>query len=87
MCLAAQCLLGPSQRLATKFAKSLPSLCTIFDWTHAQALKQKGEAREALLLMFKRDGVSPEMILKGSNEQVEGNFKHLVPQNNFGITA
>jgi hypothetical protein len=38
---------------------------TNFGWAHAHPLTQKGEAHEALLLMFMHDGVPPEMILDG----------------------
>ncbi len=44
---------------------------TNFGWARAHPLKQKGEAPEALLLMFKHDGVPPKMILNGSKEQIE----------------
>jgi hypothetical protein len=43
----------------------------IFGWARALPFKQKGEAHEALLLMFKWDGVPPEMILDGSKEQMK----------------
>jgi hypothetical protein len=36
---------------------------TNFGWARAHPLKQKGETHEALLLMFKQDGIPPEMIL------------------------
>jgi hypothetical protein len=49
---------------------------TKFGWAHAHPLKQTGESHEALLLMFKRDVVLPEMILDGSKDQVEGVFRH-----------
>ncbi len=48
---------------------------TNFGWARAHPLKQKGEAHEALSLMFKRGSVLPEMILDGSKEQVKGAFK------------
>jgi hypothetical protein len=47
--LATQCLLGQSQRLATKFCQVF---ATNFGWAHAHPLKQKGEAHEVLSLMF-----------------------------------
>jgi hypothetical protein len=39
---------------------------TNFGWAWAHPLKQKGEAHEALSLMFKQDSVPAEMILDGS---------------------
>ncbi len=60
--------------------------CQVFDtnfgWACAHPLKQKGNAHEALLLMFKRDGVPPEIILDGSKEQVEGAFKRKLKEVN-----
>jgi hypothetical protein len=55
---------------------------TNFGWARAHPLKQKGEAHEAQSLMFKRDGVPPEMILDGSKEQVKGGFKHKLKEVN-----
>jgi hypothetical protein len=48
---------------------------TNFGWARAHPLKQKGEANEALLLIFKHDGVPPKMILDDSNEQVNGVYR------------
>jgi hypothetical protein len=53
-----------------------------FGWARAHPLKRKGEAHEALSLMFKHDGVPPEMILDGSKEQVEGAFKRKLKEVN-----
>jgi hypothetical protein len=55
---------------------------TNFGWARAHPFKQKGEAHEALLLMFKQDSVPPEMILDGSKEQVKGAFKHKLKEVN-----
>ncbi len=55
---------------------------TNFGWARAHPLKQKGEAHEALSLMFKRDGVPPEMILDGAKEQAEGAFKRKLKEVN-----
>ena len=38
-------------------------------------MTRKGEAHEALSLLFHRDGVPPAMVLDGSKEQVLGDFK------------
>ncbi len=48
---------------------------TSFGWAHAYPMKRKGDTHEALLLLFKRDGVPHEMILDDSKEQTQGNFK------------
>jgi hypothetical protein len=60
--------------------------CQVFTtnlgWTRAHPLKQKGEAHEALLLMFKRDSVPPKMILFSSKEQVEEVFRHKLKEVN-----
>jgi hypothetical protein len=55
---------------------------TNFGWARAHPLKQKGEAHEALLLVFKRNGLPPKMILDGSKEQVEGVFRHKLKEVN-----
>jgi hypothetical protein len=55
---------------------------TNFGWARAPPLKQKGEAHEALWLMFKHDRVPPEMILDGSKEQVKGAFKRKLKEVN-----
>ncbi len=39
---------------------------TNFGWARVHPLKQKGEAHEALLLMFKHDSILPKMILDSS---------------------
>ena len=38
-------------------------------------MKKKSEAPEALTLLFKRDGVPNNMIVDGSMEQTQGDFK------------
>ena len=55
---------------------------TNFCWAYAHSLKQKGEAHGALSLLFKCDGVPPEMILDGSKEQIEGAFKRKLKEVN-----
>ena len=37
-------------------------------------MKRKGEAHEALSVVFHRDGVPPTMVLDGSKEQTKGDF-------------
>ena len=38
-------------------------------------MKKKSEAHKTLSLIFKRDGVSPKMIMDGSMEQMNADFK------------
>jgi hypothetical protein len=56
---------------------------TNFGWARAYPLKQKGEAHEALLLMFKPDGIPPKMFLDSSKERVEGVFRRKLKEVNY----
>ena len=38
-------------------------------------MKKKSDAHKILSLVFKRDGVPPEMIMDGSNESTKSDFK------------
>jgi transposase len=38
-------------------------------------MKRKGDAHEALSLLFHRDGVPPAMVMDGSKEQTLGDFR------------
>ena len=38
-------------------------------------MKRKGEAHEALSLLFHHDGVPPSMVLEGSKEQMLSDFR------------
>ncbi len=60
---------------------------TNFGWAHAHPLKQKGEAHEALSLMFKHDGVPPEMILDSPKEQIKGAFKRKLKEVNCHLSV
>ena len=44
-------------------------------WTRAYPMKRKGEAHEALSLLFQREGVPPVMIVDGSKEQTSNEFR------------
>ncbi len=55
---------------------------TNFGWARAHPLKQKMEAHEALLRMFKHDSLLPKVILDGSKEQIEGVFRHKLKEVN-----
>ncbi len=58
--------------MATSVARSLPPILI----GHVPTLSsKKGEAHEALLLMFKHHGVPSKMILDGSKEQIKGVFR------------
>ncbi len=46
-----------------------------FGWSHAYPMKSKGEAHEALSLLFQCEGVPPLMVMDGSMEQTLGNFR------------
>ena len=43
-------------------------------------MAKKGDAHEALSLLFQRDGVPPKMIVDGSKEQTLGDFKRKVAE-------
>jgi hypothetical protein len=58
---------------------------TSFGWARAYPMRQKGDAHEALLLLFKRNGVPPEMILDDSKDQTQGNFKRKLNEANCHI--
>jgi len=48
---------------------------TDFGWARAYPMRRKGEAHEALSLMFQREGVPPRMVMDGSKEQTLGRFR------------
>jgi len=48
---------------------------TSFGWARAHPMKRKGDAHEALSVVFLRDGVPPTMVLDGSKEQALGEFR------------
>ena len=41
---------------------------TDFGWSRAHPMKNKGDAHENLFLLFKRDGVPPNMVVDVSKE-------------------
>jgi hypothetical protein len=55
--------------------KAAHIFCTVFGFVRAFKLKKEKEAREALSLLFHRDGVPNVMVMDGSNAQVEGEFR------------
>ena len=48
---------------------------TRFGWTRVYPMKRKADAHEGLSLMFQRDGVPPVIIMDGSKEQTQGEFR------------
>ena len=48
---------------------------TDFGWSRAHLMNRKGYEHETLSLFFKRDGVTPHMVMKGSKEKTIGSFK------------
>jgi hypothetical protein len=46
-----------------------------YGWTRAFSMKRKGDAHEALSLLFHRDGVPPAMVMDSSKEQTLGDFR------------
>jgi hypothetical protein len=44
-------------------------------WMRAYPMKRKGEAHKALSLLFHWDGVPPTMVLDGSKEQTQADFR------------
>ncbi|KAL7530108.1 hypothetical protein ACHAXR_003313, partial [Thalassiosira sp. AJA248-18] len=55
---------------------------TNFGWSRAYPMKKKSEAHESLSLLFKRDGVPPEMIMDGAREQISGQFRDKLKEAN-----
>jgi hypothetical protein len=45
-----------------------------YGWMRAFPMKRKGDAHEALSLLFHRDSVPPAMVMDGSKEQTLGDF-------------
>ena len=45
-----------------------------FGWSRSNAMKSKGQAHDALGLMFKRDGVPPKIVSDGAKEEILGRF-------------
>ena len=53
---------------------------TKFGWLRAFPMAKKGDAHEALSLLFQQYGVPPKMIVDSSKEQTMGNFKRKVAE-------
>ena len=48
-------------------------------------MAKKGDAHEALSLLFQQDGLPPEMIVDGSKEQTLGVFKRKVAEPGYHL--
>ena len=48
---------------------------TSYGWSRVFPMRLKSEAHEGLSLLFKRDGVPPKIIVDGSKEQTQGEFR------------
>ena len=63
---------GTVSKRGNKYAEIF---ATDFGWARAYPMKRKGEAHEALSLLFQRTGVPDNLIVDGSKDQVQGDFK------------
>ena len=70
-------LSGIKSKRGNKYAKVS---VTNFGWSHAFTLAKKGDAHEALSLLFQWYGVSPKMIVDSPKEQTLGVFNHKVAE-------
>ena len=48
-------------------------------------MKKKGDAHATLYIFFNRDGVSPKMVMDGSNEEKIGSFRKKYQEADFHI--
>ena len=62
---------GTSSRRGNKYAQVF---ATNFGWCHIYPLQLKSQAYKALSIVFKQEGVPPDMICDGSLEQTKGHF-------------
>ena len=47
---------------------------TNYGWSHSYGMPKKGDARNVLTLIFKREGVPAEMVMDGLKEQMKRRF-------------
>ena len=47
---------------------------TKFGWTRFYPMTREGQSHEALSTLFQQEGVLPEIIVDGAQEQVKGEF-------------
>ena len=62
---------GTTSKRGNKYAQDYG---TSIGWACAHPMKLKSEAHKSLSVLFKRDGMPPEMIMDGSKEQNLGKF-------------
>ena len=62
---------GTTSKRGKKYAEVF---ATNFGLTRTFPMKSKSESHEDFQLMFQRDGLTPQMIVDGSKEQVGGDF-------------
>ena len=53
-----------------------------FGWSRDFPLEKKGDTHETLSLLFKRDGVPPEMIVDGAKENISSKFNKKLKEAN-----
>ena len=54
--------------------KYTQAYCTQYGWTWCSPMKTKSESHETLLLVFKRDGVLPKLVVDNPKEKPLGRF-------------
>ena len=52
-------------------------------WSRAHPMNRKGYAHETMSLSFKRDSVSPKMVMDGPKEQTLGLFRKKFQEEDF----
>ena len=50
------------------------AVCTQYGWSRMHPMVKKADTHEALSLVFKRDGVPPQMVVDNSKEKNLGRF-------------
>jgi hypothetical protein len=65
--------------LSRQMNKAAQIFSTDFGFVRAFPMKKEKEAREALSLLFHRDGVPHAMVMDGAKAQVEGEFRRKLP--------
>jgi len=61
--------------LSKRQHKCAQAFCTSYGWSRCHPMRSKGEAHEALSLLFKRDGVPPKIVIDDSKEQAGRKFR------------
>ena len=58
---------------------------TKFGWSHVFPMAKKGDANEALSLLFQQDVETTKMIIDGSKEQTLGNVRRKVTEAGYHL--